>query len=217
MFLTNTAVGNRQQQQSSSSSSSLQGYYHKAVTPRIVWQIDPFGHSAVQAYLLGAKVGFDSFFFGRIDYQDRAKRKGYKHVEVIIRNKHSISRSVVPVMLSEILLLREKIVKILYGKDPWGLKIFVGAFPKKYEPPSGFYFEVNDDSNIIQVNLTVAGPKVSVGDHNKESLRGIYEVNKKMKPSYRIRWAGVRLLRTKLKRNSDASNELRKSRWCISP
>ncbi|KAI3699356.1 hypothetical protein L2E82_43610 [Cichorium intybus] len=45
------------------------------VTPRAGWQIDSFGHSAVQAYLLGAELGFDSLHFARIDYQDRAKRK----------------------------------------------------------------------------------------------------------------------------------------------
>ncbi|KAJ4838393.1 hypothetical protein Tsubulata_017421, partial [Turnera subulata] len=52
------------------------------LTPRIGWQIDPFGHSAVQAYLLGAEVGFDSLFFARIDYQDRAKRKDEKTLEI---------------------------------------------------------------------------------------------------------------------------------------
>ena len=33
------------------------------------------------------------------------------------------------------------------------LQIFAGAFPENYEPPSGFYFEVNDDSNIVQVTF----------------------------------------------------------------
>ncbi|XP_058741053.1 probable alpha-mannosidase At5g13980 [Vicia villosa] len=32
-------------------------------------------------------------------------------------------------------------------------QIFAGAFPKNYEPPSGFYFEVNDDSEIVQDNM----------------------------------------------------------------
>ncbi|KAJ0514209.1 putative alpha-mannosidase [Helianthus annuus] len=83
------------------------------VTPRIGWQIDPFGHSAVHAYLLGAELGFDFVFFGRIDYQDRAKRKGDKRLE-----------------------------------------IFAGAFPENYEPPpGGFYFEVNDDSPIVQDDI----------------------------------------------------------------
>ncbi|KAL0709482.1 hypothetical protein Bca4012_016460 [Brassica carinata] len=94
------------------------------VTPRIGWQIDPFGHSAVQAYLLGAEVGFDSVFFGRIDYQDREKRKGDKSLEVIWRGSKSLGSS---------------------------SQIFAGAFPKNYEPPpGGFYYEITDDSPVVQ-------------------------------------------------------------------
>ncbi|CAK9177487.1 unnamed protein product [Ilex paraguariensis] len=101
------------------------------VTPRIGWQIDPFGHSAVQAYLLGAEVGFDSFFYGRIDYQDRAKRKDKKSLEVVWRGSKSFGSSA---------------------------QIFSGAFPENYEPPSGFYFEVNDDnggSPVVQDNINL--------------------------------------------------------------
>ncbi|KAK7410985.1 hypothetical protein VNO78_02279 [Psophocarpus tetragonolobus] len=93
------------------------------VTPRIGWQIDPFGHSAVQAYLLGAEVGFDSLFFARIDYQDRAKRKDEKTLEVVWRGSKSLGSS---------------------------SQIFSGAFPENYEPPNNFYYEVNDDSPIVQ-------------------------------------------------------------------
>ncbi|XP_054795120.1 probable alpha-mannosidase At5g13980 isoform X1 [Prosopis cineraria] len=96
------------------------------VTPRIGWQIDPFGHSAVQAYLLGSEVGFDSLFFGRIDYQDRAKRKNEKSLEVIWQGSKSLGSSA---------------------------QIYAGAFPENYEPPAGFYFEVNDDSPIVQDNI----------------------------------------------------------------
>ncbi|KAG2405268.1 alpha-mannosidase protein [Vigna angularis] len=96
------------------------------VTPRIGWQIDPFGHSAVQAYLLGAEVGFDSLFFGRIDYQDRANRKKEKSLEVIWQGSKSLGSSA---------------------------QIFAGAFPENYEPPAGFYFEVNDNSAIVQDNM----------------------------------------------------------------
>ncbi|XAR50386.1 Alpha-mannosidase [Bertholletia excelsa] len=98
------------------------------VTPRIGWQIDPFGHSAVQAYLLGAEVGFDSLFFARIDYQDRAKRKNEKSLEVIWRGSRSLGSSA---------------------------QIFAGAFPENYEPPSGFHFEVNDDSPIVQDDINL--------------------------------------------------------------
>ncbi|XP_022141414.1 probable alpha-mannosidase At5g13980 [Momordica charantia] len=98
------------------------------VTPTVGWQIDPFGHSAVQAYLLGAEVGFDSLFFGRIDYQDRAKRKIEKSLEVVWQGSKSLGSSA---------------------------QIFAGAFPENYEPPSGFYFEVNDDSPIVQDDMNL--------------------------------------------------------------
>ncbi|XVF54777.1 hypothetical protein PTKIN_Ptkin05aG0209000 [Pterospermum kingtungense] len=96
------------------------------VTPRIGWQIDPFGHSAVQAYLLSAEVGFDSLFFARIDYQDRAKRKGEKSLEVVWRGSKSLGSST---------------------------QIFAGAFPEHYDPPNNFNYEVNDDSPIVQDNM----------------------------------------------------------------
>ncbi|XP_048445533.1 probable alpha-mannosidase At5g13980 isoform X4 [Pyrus x bretschneideri] len=96
------------------------------VTPRIGWQIDPFGHSAVQAYLLGAEVGFDSLFFARIDYQDRAKRKHEKSLEVVWRGSKSLGSSA-------------------------QVHIFAGAFPENYGPPTNeFYFEVDDLSPIVQ-------------------------------------------------------------------
>ncbi len=34
-------------------------------TPRVGWQIDPFGHSATHASLLSGALGFDALFFGR--------------------------------------------------------------------------------------------------------------------------------------------------------
>nr|XP_043606182.1 alpha-mannosidase isoform X2 [Erigeron canadensis] len=93
------------------------------VTPRAGWQIDPFGHSAVQAYLLGAELGFDSLHFARIDYQDRAKRKDDKSLEVIWRGSKTFGSS---------------------------SQIFTNAFPKHYSAPDGFNFEVSGDFEPVQ-------------------------------------------------------------------
>ncbi|KAK3157330.1 hypothetical protein QOZ80_2AG0119610 [Eleusine coracana subsp. coracana] len=90
-------------------------------TPRAGWQIDPFGHSAVQAYLLGAELGFDSMHFARIDYQDRAQRKADKGLEVIWRGSRTFGSS---------------------------SQIFTNAFPVHYSPPKGFSFEVLADDVI---------------------------------------------------------------------
>ncbi|KAI4375413.1 hypothetical protein MLD38_013285 [Melastoma candidum] len=94
--------------------------------PRVGWQIDPFGHSAAQAYLLGAELGFDSLFFARIDYQDRAKRLKDKTLEVIWRGSKSLGAS---------------------------SQIFTGIFPKHYDPPDGFVFELNDVAPPIQDDI----------------------------------------------------------------
>ncbi|TYH29199.1 hypothetical protein ES288_A02G204700v1 [Gossypium darwinii] len=93
--------------------------------PRAGWQIDPFGHSAVQSYLLGAEVGFDSMHFARIDYQDRAQRKNDKSLEVIWQGSNTFGSS---------------------------SQIFANAFPIHYSPPTGFHFEVDDDSAPVQDN-----------------------------------------------------------------
>ncbi|KAF6161027.1 hypothetical protein GIB67_007668 [Kingdonia uniflora] len=71
-------------------------------------------------------VGFDYLFFGRIDYQDRAKQKSEKSLKVVWRGSKTFGSSA---------------------------QIFAGTFPENYEPPSGFYFEVNDASPIVQDNV----------------------------------------------------------------
>jgi hypothetical protein len=40
------------------------------IKPKIGWQIDAFGHSSTNAMLF-AEMGFDAWFFGRLDYQDK--------------------------------------------------------------------------------------------------------------------------------------------------
>ncbi|KAK2974187.1 hypothetical protein RJ640_021478 [Escallonia rubra] len=116
------------------------------ITPRVGWQIDPFGHSAVQAYLLGAEVGFDSLFFARIDYQDRAKRTNERGLEVIWQASKSLGSSA---------------------------RIFAGAFPEGYNPPMGFNFEVNDDLYLIvqdDINLRDYNLEERVSDFVAQAL-----------------------------------------------
>ena len=78
----------------------------------MTWQIDPFGHAAVQASLLGAESGFDALFFGRSDYQDRARRTTAQELEMVWRGSSSLGSSA---------------------------EIFTGAFLSgNYGPPPGF-------------------------------------------------------------------------------
>lgn len=43
------------------------------VRPRVGWHIDPFGHSNANPRLF-AEMGFDSWFFARIDFEDKEER-----------------------------------------------------------------------------------------------------------------------------------------------
>ena len=59
-------------------------------TPRVGWQIDPFGHSSTQSSLLSAEAGFDALYFGRIDYQDLSLRRDERRVEGIWRSSPNL-------------------------------------------------------------------------------------------------------------------------------
>jgi lysosomal alpha-mannosidase len=52
--------------------------------PRIGWHVDPFGHSNAQPRLF-AEMGFDAWFFARLDYQDKEKRLQEKSMEWVWR------------------------------------------------------------------------------------------------------------------------------------
>jgi alpha-mannosidase len=51
--------------------------FGKDAIPRGTWQVDPFGHSNTEAWLLGAESGYESVFWGRTDYQDLNTRKNF--------------------------------------------------------------------------------------------------------------------------------------------
>ncbi|DAZ95535.1 TPA: hypothetical protein N0F65_005227 [Lagenidium giganteum] len=84
------------------------------VTPRIGWQIDPFGHSSTQGSLLSTGVAFDALYFARIDYEDYNKRKANKDLEFLWRPSKSRGKA-------------------------W--QVFTGQIQDHYEAPSHFNFE----------------------------------------------------------------------------
>ena len=85
--------------------------------PTVGWQIDPFGHSATQASLLSAEVGFDALYFARIDWQEAELRTRERSMEMMWEASPSL------------------------GPDA---AVFTGAFlDGGYGPPPGFCFDQN--------------------------------------------------------------------------
>ncbi|CAK0803641.1 unnamed protein product [Prorocentrum cordatum] len=103
------------------------------VSPSTGWQLDPFGHSATQAALLSAEVGFNGLFFGRIDYQDLANRINKSEAEFVWRASPSLGRD----------------VQVFSG--------LTGEYGGNYGPPNGLDFEngdaVQDDTTLEDNNV----------------------------------------------------------------
>ncbi|KAL8603557.1 hypothetical protein ACOMHN_022509 [Nucella lapillus] len=111
----------------------LRENFGKCGKPRVAWQIDPFGHSREQASIF-ARFGFDSLFFGRLDYEDKENREKTKTMEMIWRG----------------------------SPDNLGTPadLFTGALPNGYNPPDGFCFDIFcgetpivDDTRLYDVNV----------------------------------------------------------------
>jgi alpha-mannosidase len=77
----------------------LRKNFGDAAIPRGTWQIDPFGHSNTQAWLLGSEAGFESLYWGRTDYQDLNNRLSYEGQqqnqwpEWVWQGSHSLGKS----------------------------------------------------------------------------------------------------------------------------
>ncbi|KAM6229533.1 LOW QUALITY PROTEIN: lysosomal alpha-mannosidase [Spheniscus humboldti] len=86
-------------------------------TPRVAWQIDPFGHSRQLAAIF-AQMGYDGLFVGRVDHQDKATREQLQEMELLWRASGSL--------------------------PPPTADLFTGGMghpPNVYNPPSGFCWD----------------------------------------------------------------------------
>ncbi|XP_054394464.2 lysosomal alpha-mannosidase isoform X11 [Pongo abelii] len=92
--------------------------------PRVAWHIDPFGHSREQASLF-AQMGFDGFFFGRLDYQDKWVRMQKLEMEQVWRASASLK--------------------------PPTADLFTGVLPNGYNPPRNLCWDVLcDDQPVVE-------------------------------------------------------------------
>ncbi|XP_076427922.1 lysosomal alpha-mannosidase isoform X5 [Peromyscus maniculatus bairdii] len=93
----------------------LQDTFGSNGRPRVAWHIDPFGHSREQASLF-AQMGFDGFFLGRIDYQDKLLRKKELKMEEVWRASASLKPPIAD--------------------------LFTGVLPNTYDPPENLCWDM---------------------------------------------------------------------------
>lgn len=80
--------------------------------------LDPFGHSATQAALLSAEVGFTALYFSRMDYQDTFQRRATQDLEFMWRASPSLGAAA---------------------------QVFAGKFVGGYGPLEDFDYDVSED------------------------------------------------------------------------
>ncbi|KYO34592.1 lysosomal alpha-mannosidase [Alligator mississippiensis] len=100
----------------------LQETFGACGRPRVAWHIDPFGHAREQASLF-AQMGFDGFFIGRLDYQDKANRERLREMEQVWRGSSSLK--------------------------PPAADLFTGVLPNGYGPPFSFCWDQFCSDNPI--------------------------------------------------------------------
>ncbi|OWK49992.1 Lysosomal alpha-mannosidase [Lonchura striata] len=83
-------------------------------TPRVAWQIDPFGHARELAATF-AQMGYDGLFVGRVDHQDKWVRLQHRELELLWRASTSLA--------------------------PPHADIFTGILPNVYNPPAGLCWD----------------------------------------------------------------------------
>ncbi|CAI5937065.1 unnamed protein product, partial [Closterium sp. NIES-64] len=131
---------------------------HFNATPRIAWQIDPFGHSATQASLITAQGGLDAVFFARADHEDIARRKRERSTEFVWRASQTFGRQA------------EVFAGILYWDG------YFAPQPFRFEPYDPLTNLVKDDpykadANIVQlVEAFVNKSLTQAGDTRSEHV-----------------------------------------------
>ena len=101
--------------------------------PTVAWHIDPFGHSAEQASI-HAMIGFNSFYFARIDYQDYKAREKAQELQMVWQGSQTLGAN---------------------------SNIFTGVlYHTTYGPPTSFCYDIGcrdppiqDDPNLFDYNV----------------------------------------------------------------
>ena len=108
-------------------------------SPTIGWHIDPFGHSNANPRLF-ADMGFDAWFFARMDYEDRKKRLANQEMQWVWRPmEQSLGDSV---------------------------EIFTHTMQTMYEWPDGYWYDERDWGDKSPV---ISDPSLSTFNADKKS------------------------------------------------